>query len=604
MIVRVRDGAAVASTVLDDVDGSLGTRVMPGVWRARVPRGRAEVALARMRGDRRVVWAERDGTVRVATTPNDPCFDEPQEECFHVDQWGMQRVNAPAAWDLTHGSNAVTVAVLDTGVNRFHPDLLGKVVAATNHTDSPSTEDLVGHGTHVAGIIAANTDDATGVAGLGWNTTIRSIKVLDDSGAGDFSDVAAGIREAVVAGARVVNMSFAGDTLSMAIRDAVAQARAAGLVVVAATGNGAGTERTYPAAHDGVIGVVATDREDGVPAFANRGPWASIGAPGVGIVSTWKTGYGVEDGTSMAAPHVSAAAALVFAANPELTGDQVRARLGESALRVPATGTAFQWGRLDVLGALRGSVPGYWMVARDGGIFSFGAAGYHGSAGGTPLLSPVVAMAATPTKRGYWLVTSDGGAFAYGDARFSGSLGTVKLNAAILGIEAHPSGTGYWMVGSDGGVFTFGDARFHGSTGNIRLNQPIVGMASTPTGKGYWMVARDGGIFAFGDARFRGSTGSIVLNQPVVGMAPTPTGRGYWLVASDGGIFAFGDARFHGSTGAIRLNQPIVGMRPTPTGNGYWLVARDGGIFAFGDAAFMGSMGGTPLNQPIVGMAS
>ncbi|HEX2038376.1 MAG TPA: S8 family serine peptidase [Acidimicrobiales bacterium] len=602
LVVRVRDGAA--SDVAAAAHGVLGDRVMPGVWRLRVPKGRAAAALARMRGHSKVVWAERDGTVRAAATPNDPCFDSRRPECRNTEQWGLRKVNAPAAWDITRGNNGVKVAVLDTGVTAAHPDLLGKVTVGPNRSDSPTSDDLIGHGTHVAGVIAANTDNATGVAGLGWNTTILSVKVLDEQGEGDFSDVAQAVHDSVSAGARVINMSFASPTFSSVMRDAIADARAAGVLVVAATGNEFGTDRTYPAALDGVVSVVATDRDDAVPAFANRGTWASIGAPGVDIVSTWRTGYEVHDGTSMAAPHVSAAAALVFAANPGFTGDQVRARLGESAVRVPATGSAFQWGRLDALGALRGGNPGYWMVASDGGIFSFGAAGFHGSAGGTQLLQPVVSMAASPTKRGYWLVSADGGVFSYGDARFAGSLGNVRLNASILGIEAHPSGTGYWMVASDGGVFTFGDARFFGSTGNIRLNQPIVGMAATPGGRGYWMVARDGGIFAFGDARFFGSTGNIVLNQPVVGMAPTPTGKGYWLVASDGGMFAFGDARFFGSTGNIRLNQPIVGMRPTPTGNGYWLVARDGGIFAFGDARFLGSMGGTRLNQPIVGMAS
>jgi hypothetical protein len=604
LIVRVREGAAAASSVAASVGGALGARVMPGVWRVRVARGAADRAVARMLGDRRVEWAERDGTVRIAATPNDPCFDQRRPECEEVRQWGLQQVGAQAAWDITRGRSTITVAVLDTGVDKNHPDLLGKVTVGTNYSNSPTSNDLIGHGTHVVGIVAARTNDATGVAGLGWNTTVRSIKVLDDTGEGNFSDVAAGIQEAIATGARVVNMSFAGPTFSAAIRDAVAGARAAGLVVVAASGNEGGTDRTYPSSYDGVIGVVATDANDAVPAFANRGPWASIGAPGVEIVSTYKTGWAAFSGTSMAAPHVSAAAALVFAEHPELTGDRVRARLGEAAVKVPATGDAFQWGRLDVLGALRGGSPGYWMVAADGGIFSFGAAAYHGSAGGTPLVQPVVGMAASPTKRGYWLVTADGRVLGYGDARVPGSLGNVRLNAAILGMEAHPGGAGYWLVASDGGVFTFGEARFHGSTGNIPLNQPVVGMASTPTGRGYWMVARDGGIFSFGDAAFRGSTGNIPLNEPVVGMAPTPTGRGYWLVASDGGIFAFGDAAFRGSTGAIRLNQPIVGMRPTPTGQGYWLVARDGGIFSFGDAAFLGSTGGIRLNQPIVGMAS
>ncbi len=248
--------------------------------------------------------------------------------------------------------------------------------------------------------------------------------------------------------------------------------------------------------------------------------------------------------------------------------------------------------------------PGYWLVASDGGIFTFGHAGFQGSTGGITLNKPVVGMAASADDGGYWLVASDGGIFAFGDAGFFGSTGGMHLNQPIVGMAATPSGRGYWLVASDGGIFAFGDAGFFGSTGGMHLNQPIVGMAATPSGRGYWLVARDGGIFSFGDAAFHGSTGGIHLNQPIVGMAADTSGGGYWLVASDGGIFTFGDAVFRGGTGGIHLNQPIVGMAADISGGGYWLVARDGGIFSFGDAPFAGSTGGIHLNRPIVGMAS
>jgi hypothetical protein len=205
--------------------------------------------------------------------------------------------------------------------------------------------------------------------------------------------------------------------------------------------------------------------------------------------------------------------------------------------------------------------------------------------------------------KGYWLVASDGGVFSYGSATFHGSTGSMHLNKPIVGMAGTPDGKGYWLVASDGGVFSFGDAAFHGSTGSIVLNKPIVGMAATPDGKGYWLVASDGGVFSFGDAAFHGSTGSIALNKPVVGMAATQDGQGYWLVASDGGVFSFGDATFHGSAGSLALVKPVVGMASTLDGKGYWLVASDGGLFTYGDAAFVGSHGGAPLNQPIVGMA-
>ncbi len=248
--------------------------------------------------------------------------------------------------------------------------------------------------------------------------------------------------------------------------------------------------------------------------------------------------------------------------------------------------------------------PGYWLVAADGGVFSFGGSGFFGSTGAIVLNQPVVGMAGTADHVGYWLVAADGGVFAFGDAGFYGSTGSLRLNRPIVGMAATPDGRGYWLVAADGGVFAFGDAGFYGSTGSLRLNRPIVGMAATPDGRGYWLVAADGGVFAFGDAGFYGSTGRCHLNRPIVGMAATPDGRGYWLVAADGGVFAFGDARFDGSTGAIRLVQPVVGMAATPDGRGYWLVAADGGVFAFGDAAFEGSTGGLALHRPVVGMAA
>jgi len=248
--------------------------------------------------------------------------------------------------------------------------------------------------------------------------------------------------------------------------------------------------------------------------------------------------------------------------------------------------------------------PGYWLVASDGGLFSFGGAAFHGSTGGMTLNRPIVGLSSTPDHGGYWLVASDGGLFAFGDAAFYGSTGAMRLNRPIVGMAATPTGGGYWLVASDGGIFAFGDAAFYGSTGAIPLNRPIVGMAATPDGRGYWLVASDGGVFAFGDAVFSGSTGGQHLNQPIVGMAADPTGNGYWLVASDGGIFAFGRAPFEGSTGAIRLNRTIVGMAATPTGNGYWLVASDGGVFAFGDGPFEGSTGGTALNRPVVALGN
>jgi hypothetical protein len=225
---------------------------------------------------------------------------------------------------------------------------------------------------------------------------------------------------------------------------------------------------------------------------------------------------------------------------------------------------------------------GYWTVTPAGAVTPHGAA----PALGSPALSnlrlaqPIVGMTATVDGNGYWLVASDGGIFSYGDATFYGSTGGIHLNKPIVGMAATNDGRGYWLVASDGGIFSYGDATFYGSTGSIVLNKPVVGMAVTTDGGGYWLVASDGGIFSYGDAYFYGSTGSIRLNMPIVGMAPAPDGRGYWLVGFDGGVFTFGDADFYGSTAGWGVY--AYGMIINPATAGYDVVTANGTSVAFG----------------------
>jgi hypothetical protein len=235
---------------------------------------------------------------------------------------------------------------------------------------------------------------------------------------------------------------------------------------------------------------------------------------------------------------------------------------------------------------------GYYTVNEAGSITSQGdATAFAVNAFSN---APVVGIAAASSGAGVWVVASDGGVFTYGTSVFYGSLGGLTLNAPVVGMAATPDGLGYWLVASDGGVFAFGDAGFYRSLGGTALNAPVVGMAPTPDGKGYWMVAADGGLFAFGDAGFYQSLGGTALNAPVVGMAPTPDGKGYWMVAADGGLFTFGDAGFFHSLGGMSLNAPISGMAATSDGGGYWMVGSDNGIFAFGNAGFYGSSPITP----------
>ena len=175
------------------------------------------------------------------------------------------------------------------------------------------------------------------------------------------------------------------------------------------------------------------------------------------------------------------------------------------------------------------------------------------------LSGPIVGMAATPSGHGYYLLGRDGGIFTFGDARFYGSTGGRHLNAPVLDMTATPGGRGYWMVAGDGGIFTFGDAAFHGSTGALHLNSPATSMTAADSGSGYWIVASDGGIFTFG-VPFAGSVPSLAISSVVgVRIRAMPSGRGYLILSREGGVYSFGSARFFGSV-ALAPSAPAVDL--------------------------------------------
>jgi cell wall-associated NlpC family hydrolase len=274
------------------------------------------------------------------------------------------------------------------------------------------------------------------------------------------------------------------------------------------------------------------------------------------------------------AVRVMVAGVVALGATVAIVG-QSGAGASPTTVHAHAAGTASGTGTAD------GIDDSFWLATASGTVYAFGVPSYGSP--GTPLNRPVVSVVPSGDSQGYWMVASDGGIFTYGDAHYYGSTGSLALNKPIVGMAATTSQQGYWLVASDGGVFSFGDATFHGSTGSLALNKPIVAMATTPDGDGYWLVASDGGVFSFGDATFHGSTGSLALNQPIVGMAATPDGGGYWLVASDGGVFSFGDATFYGST-ATTAGDPVERVVASGSGHGYWIVQQNGTATPFGDA--------------------
>jgi hypothetical protein len=257
----------------------------------------------------------------------------------------------------------------------------------------------------------------------------------------------------------------------------------------------------------------------------------------------------------------------------------------------PSGGTPVGMTNLEV-----GNCLAYDVATATGNIITFGGEPNvnqsYGNLEGQTLNKPIIKVTSTADGKGYWMLASDGGIFSFGDAGFYGSTGNLHLNAPIVAMAPTPDDEGYWLVASDGGIFSFGDAGFYGSTGNLHLNAPIVGMTATPDGKGYRLVASDGGIFDFGDASFLGSMGGTKLNKPIVGMTTTPDGKGYRLVASDGGVFDFGDAQFEGSLASNPPSSPIVDLAPSIDGQGYNLIDSNGDIFAEGDAPYFGGVSG------------
>ena len=243
------------------------------------------------------------------------------------DSWPLDITNIPDVWETSTGTN-ITVAVLDTGVDLDHPEFRDRIVEGTNFAyPGVAPEDINGHGTHVAGIIAASKDDQ-GVTGVAPDTRIMPVKVLFDNGFGLMSSVISGIRYAAKKGADIINLSLGGRSGSPALRDALEFATKKGSLVVMASGNSSGKSPIYPAAYASEFGVAvgAVDESRQMTWFSNRAGDSEISyvtAPGSSIFSTVPGGYAKKSGTSMAAPHISGVAALV----KEFSGDIVNSSL-------------------------------------------------------------------------------------------------------------------------------------------------------------------------------------------------------------------------------------------------------------------------------------
>lgn len=293
-----------------------------------------------------VVYVETDGTVYAlkGKPPSPPGKDKPKKEQPPQElPWGIDQIDAELAWSNSTGKG-VEVAVLDTGIDYNHPDLDDNVkggvsvVGLRESTKPRDWKDKNGHGTHCAGIIAAE-DNEIGAVGVAPNASLYAVKVLRNDGRGTYSDMIDGIQWCMNNNnnIQVISMSFGGTSDSQAMKAACDAANASGLVLVAAAGNSGDGDPTtdeisYPAAYDSVIAVGATNKSAGAPYWSNSGPHLELAAPGVDIKSTWlDEGYNIISGTSMSCPHVSGTAALIWADNSNLPNGDVRSVLQTTA---------------------------------------------------------------------------------------------------------------------------------------------------------------------------------------------------------------------------------------------------------------------------------
>ncbi len=346
------DAVLAAVGAVAEVEPLMGASA--GVYRAW-PRAGGPAALAtRLRSLDGVAWAEAPRPVSAYAAPNDPQF---------WDQYHLLRLQVARAWETSPGSAAVTVAVVDSGVGP-HPDLEGRLLPGLNliHASTPNdTGDLNGHGTALAGIIAANVHNRTGVAGIAQRVRILPVVVLDESGVGNDQDAAAGIIWAVDQGASIVNVSLGGQWPSGALQAAVRYARDQGVVVVAAAGNDSQPGVRYPAAFPEVIAVGATDAGDEPLAYSNSGPEIDVAAPGSSIRTTGffdtalhEPTYRLVSGTSFSSAAVAGVAALLLSRNSSLTPARVEQLLEDGCRDVGPAGWDPQTGagRIDAASSL------------------------------------------------------------------------------------------------------------------------------------------------------------------------------------------------------------------------------------------------------------
>lgn len=356
----------------DKVAGVVGKRYgLTAIGRARsgfafagkVAPGSEASAIMELSNDPSVVWAEPEFLAYPGSPPDDSV---PNDDYFVGNQYALDatHANAVAAWDYTRGTSNVEIAVVDSGIAPSHPDLSGQIIAITTYVGT-NGDDHCEHGTPVAGVAGAATNNSQGMAGAGWATRLRIYKIADTpSCTATVDDMARAINQADADGADVINMSYGagpGEACPEVLDDAVTRATNNGRLAVVLAQNDGVSNPGFPANCENAFAVAATDSNDHRAQFSNYGPSIDLAAPGVGITSTSSSNsYLSYEGTSMAAPLVSGAAALLFAHGA--TRSQVIAHLQGTAdpAYCDCGGAAFGPGRLDMGAAMQALEDTHW----------------------------------------------------------------------------------------------------------------------------------------------------------------------------------------------------------------------------------------------------